>query len=137
MADSALPEGVVEVAPRLKLREFTENAVDTIIHFQVLELVDQLYVWIGAGGARMESLHTAMNTKYDNLPVVATHFGDNTSDGAALAQRLSMRLGKVVSVSSSLPPGTPLMQAMAEKRLIEELTQASEDAPEEKADSVF
>eukprot|EP00959_Pyramimonas_sp_CCMP1952_P219004 4579265-Pyramimonas_sp.AAC.1 len=82
---------------------------------------------MGSGGARMENLHTAMNTKYDKLPVVATHFGDQTSDGAALAQRLSMRLGKSVSVSTSLPPGVPLMQALAEKRLIKELTELSVD----------
>jgi proteasome assembly chaperone 4 len=129
MADPSPPESVIEVAPKLKLREFTESAVDSIIHFQILELEDQLYVWIGSGGARMESLHTAMMTKFDNLPVVATHFGEGAvGDGAALAQRLSKKTGKAVSVSCSLPPNTPLLQAVAEKRLIKELTQPTQVA---------
>jgi hypothetical protein len=153
------------VAARLPLTQFTELITDTPVHFQLLDLGEQLMVWIGCGGARLENLSVAMPTKcefpaaprshsswrhvllippnnpsrrslqtetlpagavacrHDSMPTVATVLGDGTGtgDGAAMAQRLSKRLGRPVLVSLALPPNATLLQAVVERRLMEAL----------------
>jgi len=52
------------VETQLQLTQFTEVlAADTPVHFQLLDLGEQLMVWIGTGGARLENLSVAMPTK--------------------------------------------------------------------------
>lgn len=57
------------------------------------------------------------------MPTVATVLGDGSGSGdsAAMAQRLSKRMGRPVLVSLALPPSATLLQAVVERRLVEAL----------------
>lgn len=56
------------VETQLPLTQFTEVLADTPVHFQLLDLGQQLLVWIGTGGARLENLSVAMPTKCGPQP---------------------------------------------------------------------
>jgi hypothetical protein len=56
------------VETQLPLTQFTEVLADTPVHFQLLDLGEQLMVWIGTGGARLENLSVAMPTKCGPAP---------------------------------------------------------------------
>eukprot|EP00898_Chlorokybus_atmophyticus_P008935 jgi/Chlat1/9042/Chrsp94S08303 len=97
------------------------------VHFQILELDKQVFVWVGHGVPRLGNLHAATPTKFDRVPSVTTLFGGGANDPAAtIAQRLSLKLGKPVLLSYNLPANTPLLQAFAEAQLIRAFT-ASKD----------
>jgi len=116
--------GVELKMPQLKCRQFTERIPDGIVYFQILELDSQLYIWMSAQGPKMDNLSVAMPQKFDSVPAVSTILGAAQGAGndiEPLAQRLVMATGESVFLSSSIPPHSSLMQAVAEKRLIKEI----------------
>jgi hypothetical protein len=93
------------------------------LHFQLLELPRQLYLWVGAGAPRMGNLCVAVPTRMDPAPAVATLIdGDAGDEAAGMARRLTRRAGVPVALSLNLPPGAPPeLRAFAERRALEEL----------------
>ncbi len=58
---------------------FSEELLDSTVHFQVMDLGRQLYIWVGTSAAQMGSLCFASPTGTLSLPIV------NLSDFAGLS----------------------------------------------------
>lgn len=42
---------------------FTEQAPDATIHFQIIDLGLQLYIWVAVGGAKLQNMYLAIQSK--------------------------------------------------------------------------
>ncbi len=82
-------------------------------------------MWIGTAGGSFENLDLAMMTSTDSLPISSVLLG-NSSDttGAALSQRLSMKLGTQVYVSYNLPSSQSAMLEEVERLIFKEVVPA-------------
>jgi len=111
-----------DIAPGLEMTQFSDESNDSTFHFQILQLVDQLYIWIGCNSARMGNLYAALPTKWDKTGSVAALVGGGAdSTGASMARRLSMRTGWSIILASNIPSNAPGLEAFAEQRLFQEL----------------
>ncbi|KAG1671134.1 hypothetical protein FOA52_005386 [Chlamydomonas sp. UWO 241] len=100
------------------------EAMEATLHFQILDLGRQYYIWISASGPKMANLYLAIQTPADPKPSVASLIpGPAGGAGESLAQRLALKAKKPVLVSCNLPSNTPMLQAIAERRLLQELAE--------------
>lgn len=101
--------------------QFTDLHEETPVHFQIIRLEKQLFVWMGTQ-ANMGNLCLAMPTRMDPTPTVTTLLpGPADSDSSSMAQRLAKRTGLPVAASVNLPASSPTLKAWAERRLVAEL----------------
>ncbi|CAL8471945.1 g11487 [Coccomyxa elongata] len=106
---------------------FSEEILDNTVHFQIMDLGRQLYIWVGTGAAQMGSLAmasplgTQTGTGRQMPPVAMLVKGANEDGSASLAQRLAARVGRPVAVAWSLPEEPPALGLVAERRLMREL----------------
>lgn len=49
--------------PHANIRCFTEVAPDATIHFQIIDLGQQLYIWVAVGGAKFQNLYLAIQSR--------------------------------------------------------------------------
>ena len=120
---------VVEPAePRLVNETFSVPAADTVLHCQILKLVDQWFVWVALGdGTPMNDVSMAVKTRVSDIPSVTSLIGGGTDSASTqLAQRLSLRTGKSVVASCNIPEELAILQAFAEKTLVAKLQEFSE-----------
>lgn len=109
--DAASP--APDVAPGLEMTQFSDESNDSTFHFQILQLIDQLYVWIGCNTARMGNLYAALPTRWDKSASVAALVGGGAdSTGASMARRLSMRTGWSIILASNIPSNAPLLEVL-------------------------
>jgi hypothetical protein len=134
-SQSTPPTPTPTTRPPPTIRAFSERAPDdsAVLHYQLVDLGKQLYVWIGGGGAGLPTvpnLHFAIQSGSSSLsssdptPAVAALLPERDAAGRAeaLSRRLARRLGRPVLLSCALPVGCdPLLHALAEKRLLQEL----------------
>lgn len=123
---SAHGSSINELQPRCAQHCFSaEGPGNEPLHFQLLNLGRQLYVYVSAGGAKMEGLSFAIKSPSSAMPAVTSLLpgpgSSNSPEAEGLAQRLAQRLGRPVLASINLPPNAPMLQAMVERRLIQEL----------------
>ncbi|KAF5835809.1 hypothetical protein DUNSADRAFT_6843 [Dunaliella salina] len=113
----------------MKQRCFTETAPDATIHCQIIDLGRQVYVWASVGAnTKLNNLYMAIQTPAASTPSVATLLPASaaSNEANAFAQRLAMRLKRPVLCSWNIPASEPLLQAIAEKRLLKELKEMLE-----------
>eukprot|EP00878_Enallax_costatus_P007930 GHUV01008295.1.p1 GENE.GHUV01008295.1~~GHUV01008295.1.p1 ORF type:complete len:162 (+),score=52.51 GHUV01008295.1:149-634(+) len=128
-------------ARKARMRCFSEIAPDATVHFQILDLGQQLFVWVAVGGAKFQNLYLAIQNRLDPNPSIATLLPDGASSGAAsMAQRLALRTGRPVICSCNLPPNADMLQVVAERRLCQELdsmglTSSSSSSANSRADT--
>ncbi|KAI8474400.1 MAG: hypothetical protein J3K34DRAFT_130669 [Monoraphidium minutum] len=110
-------------APGCSVRCFSEvTPSDGRLDFQIIDLGRQLYVWVAAGGAKFGNLSFSIQTPGQAAPSTAVLVrGGAGSSADALSQRLAMRLKRPVLCSCNLPADNPLLQVVAERRLLKEL----------------
>ena len=98
---------------------------DVWINIQCISMNRSFFMWIGTAGGSFENLDLAMMTSTDSLPVSSVLLG-NSSDttGAALSQRLSMKLGTQVYVSYNLPSSQSMMLEEVERLIFKEVVPA-------------
>lgn len=130
-AAAAAPPPPTRPPPRV--RTFSERTPDgaAVLHYQLVDLGAQLYVWVGGGGAgapTVPNLHFAIQQQQRAgsaaaPPAVAALLPDGAAGrGEALSRRLAKRLGRPVLLSSAIPGAAdPLLHALAEQRLLQEL----------------
>ncbi|GIL63367.1 hypothetical protein Vafri_17435 [Volvox africanus] len=120
------------VSPTVRQRNFVTQTHDAALHFQILDLGRQYYIWVSAVGPKLGSLYLAIKTPADKTPAVASLMTMNAAgdEGPAMAQRLALKLGKPVVCSCNLPQNAPLLQAVAERRLMQELQAMEMEAAE-------
>lgn len=126
--------------PAPTIRAFSERAPDgtsasgeagVALHYQLVDLGAQLYVWVGGGGAGLPTvpnlhfaIQSAASSSSSSDPAVAALLPERDAAGRAeaLSRRLARRLGRPVLLSCALPAGCdPLLHALAERRLLQEL----------------
>jgi len=81
-------------------------------------------VWASVGAStKLNNMHMAIQTPAASTPSVATLLPASaaSNEANAFAQRLAMRLKRPVLCSWNIPASEPLLQAIAEKRLLREL----------------
>eukprot|EP00195_Chlamydomonas_chlamydogama_P006140 CAMPEP_0202890320 /NCGR_PEP_ID=MMETSP1392-20130828/772_1 /ASSEMBLY_ACC=CAM_ASM_000868 /TAXON_ID=225041 /ORGANISM="Chlamydomonas chlamydogama, Strain SAG 11-48b" /LENGTH=158 /DNA_ID=CAMNT_0049573869 /DNA_START=48 /DNA_END=523 /DNA_ORIENTATION=+ len=123
--------GRQEPVPAIVQRCFMEETQEAVLYFQIMDLGRQLYVWVATGGAKWNNLHLAFPSKTDPVPPVATLVPSAAAaDGQSLARRLAIKLKRPVLCSCNLPTGVPLLQAIAERRLVQELTAMASAGPQ-------
>jgi len=106
----------------LQMTQFSDEFQDANFHFQILQLTDQLYIWIGCNSARMGNLYAALPSRWEKTASVAALVGGGAdSTGASMARRLSMKTGWSIILASNIVSNAPSLEAFAEQRLFQEL----------------
>lgn len=101
---------------------FTEVLEEVTLHFQIIRLHKQIYAWIGCNSARFGRLYAAAPTRPNNTVSVTNILGgssDNT--GSGIARRLVLKTGLNVILACNIPKNSPMLEAVAEKKLVEKL----------------
>ncbi|OMO53411.1 hypothetical protein CCACVL1_28649 [Corchorus capsularis] len=83
---------------------------------------DEIYAWIGCNSAKLGHLYAAAPTPPTNSVSVTSILGgasDNT--GSGIARRLVLKTGLNVIVACNIPKDSPMLEANAEKKLVEKL----------------
>ncbi|GMI72181.1 hypothetical protein like AT1G48170 [Hibiscus trionum] len=118
----AASKSAVVSAGGVQVTTFTELVDEVTLHFQIIRLAKQIYVWIGSDSAKLGNLYAAAPTRPNNT-VSATSILGGTSDntGSGIARRLVLNTGLNIIVACNIPKNNPMLEANAEKKLIEKL----------------
>ncbi|KAE8698308.1 putative inactive serine/threonine-protein kinase lvsG-like [Hibiscus syriacus] len=91
-------------ASGVQVTTFWELVDEVTLHFQIIRLAKQIYVWIGSDSAKLGNLYAAAPTRPNNTVSVSSILGgasDNT--GSGIARRLVWRdKGSPILESDSL-----------------------------------
>ncbi|CAK9148650.1 unnamed protein product [Ilex paraguariensis] len=101
---------------------FSEVSNNGTLHFQIIRLHKQIYAWIGCNSAKFGHLYAAAPTRPNNTVSVTSLLGgasDNT--GSGIARRLALKTGLNVIVACNIPKNSPMLEADAEKKLVQKL----------------
>ncbi|KAM7484916.1 hypothetical protein LguiA_000925 [Lonicera macranthoides] len=98
----------------------SEVVDDLTLHFQIIRLPKQIYAWIGCNSAKFGSLYAAVPTRPKNTVGVTSLLG-GTSDniGSGIARRLVLKTGLNVILACNIPKDSPMIEAGAEKKLVQ------------------
>eukprot|EP00884_Botryococcus_braunii_P011633 jgi/Botrbrau1/20470/Bobra.145_2s0031.1 len=121
---SARPPVAGQALPPVSQHCFSAEAMDTAVHFQIVDLGKQLYIWVASGSLKLGNISLAMPMPVGpgNVPPATTLIrGPGEGEGGALARRLALKTGRPVAVAWNVPESSPLLCAYAERRLLEEL----------------
>ena len=114
---------------------FTEVCTDVPVHFQILNLGRQLYIWVGTGtgtaaqAADFSNLALALPQQLGSSAAasqpVATSLVRGSGDDVAtgMARKLVQKVRMPVALSWSLPAGDAVQTAWAQRKLVELLQQ--------------
>uniref|UniRef100_T1ILY5 J domain-containing protein n=1 Tax=Strigamia maritima TaxID=126957 RepID=T1ILY5_STRMM len=103
----------------LKTHQFSAKILNTDVYFQILQLKDSFFLWIGASPVLSE-LSVAMPCRNE---ILSSQLIGANADSASnvIATRLAKRTAKQVFVSYSLDAQDKLLLSHVEKKLAEEL----------------
>lgn len=122
MAESSTSNGTQSSDVNVQLTCFTEESHDVTLHFQIISLTKQIYVWIGCNSAKLGHLYAGAATRPDNTASVTSLLGGGAdSTGAGIARRLVLRTGLNIILACNIPKNSPLLEALAERILIQKL----------------
>jgi hypothetical protein len=79
---------------------WTEQALEVQLQFQVVDFGKQLFVWVSAGGARLDNLHMSVPSSEPAPPVSALISTGPNNLGGSIAQRLSAHPPNVSTTQS-------------------------------------
>ncbi|WCJ23219.1 hypothetical protein M5689_005258 [Euphorbia peplus] len=101
---------------------FTEIVNDVALHFQIIRLPKQIYAWVSSNSCKFGHLYAAAPTRPNNTPSVSCLLG-GTSDnvGSGIARRLVLKTGLNILLACNIPNNTPMLEASAERKLVEKL----------------
>ncbi|CAL1161563.1 unnamed protein product [Cladocopium goreaui] len=74
-----------------------------VLHFHLMQLDGQIFLWIGGEKLGLDDLHVALPTRFDSLPSVASLRGEVDGNASSLSQKLSRRFGLMVFLSLNVP----------------------------------
>lgn len=103
---------------------FSEVVNDVALHFQILRLLKQIYVWIGCDSAKLGRIYAAAPTRpKDMISVTSILGGASDNTGAGIARRLVLKTGLNIILACNIPKNSPMLEAEAEKMLVQKLIQ--------------
>ncbi|GAV75646.1 hypothetical protein CFOL_v3_19124 [Cephalotus follicularis] len=106
----------------LQLTCFTDLVDEVTLYFQIIRLPRQIYAWIGCNSTKFGQLYAAAPTRPNNAVSVSSILGgtsDNT--GSGIARRLVLKTGLSIILACNIPKNSPVLEANAEKKLVEKL----------------
>ncbi|KAI6692862.1 hypothetical protein NL676_020572 [Syzygium grande] len=115
-------QGVSENDCGIQITCFSEVVNDSTLHFQIIRLQKQIYAWIGCNSLKLGRLYAAASTRPANLVSVTSIFGgvsDNT--GSGIARRSVIKTGLNIILACNIPKNNPMLEADAERLLIQKL----------------
>ncbi|GAX76737.1 hypothetical protein CEUSTIGMA_g4184.t1 [Chlamydomonas eustigma] len=100
------------------------DSPEATIHIQIIDLGQQYYIWCSSLGSGCSNLHLGVNHPRDpsSSSVASLLPAPASSACESMARRLALRVGKPVLCSIQLPANSPMLQAIAEKHILKELT---------------
>ena len=105
----------------IKVHNFSENILNQDIHFHVMKLNGEFFLWVGASPV-LSNLAVSMNSKYDSMPLSSLLLGEPSDTSSnSLAQRLAKKTKKQVFVSYSIPGTDAQLAILVEKRINKEM----------------
>lgn len=115
---------------------FTEVVDDVTLHLQIIHLGKQIYAWIGCNSGKLGHLYAAASTRPNNTASVTCVLGGNSDNsGTGIARRLVLKTGLNIMLASNIPKNSPLLEANAEKKLVEKLIHLGYATPKSKGTS--
>lgn len=120
--DRANSSGDASSEGSMQITCFTEDLHDVTLHFQIIKLSKQIYVWVGCNTTKFGHLYAAATTRPDNRVSVTSVLGgtsDNT--GSSMARRLVLRTGLNIVLACNIPKDSPMLEAAVERKLVEKL----------------
>lgn len=122
MAESSSSNGSQSSDAIAQLTCFTEESHDVTLHFQIISLTKQIYIWIGCNSAKLGHLYAGAATRPNNTASVTSLLGGGAdSTGAGIARRLVLRTGLNIILACNIPKNSPMLEALAERVLIQKL----------------
>jgi len=122
MAESSSSNGTQSSDANVQLTCFTEESHDVTLHFQIISLTKQIYIWIGCNSAKLGHLYAGAATRPNNTASVTSLLGGGAdSTGAGIARRLVLRTGLNIILACNTPKNSPMLEALAERLLIQKL----------------
>uniref|UniRef100_A0ACD5XSU5 Uncharacterized protein n=2 Tax=Avena sativa TaxID=4498 RepID=A0ACD5XSU5_AVESA len=103
---------------------FTEDLHDVTLHFQIIRFSKQIYAWIGCNSAKFGHLYaaaTASTRPGNGVSVTSVLGGTSDNTGASMARRLVLKTGLNIVLACNIPKDSPMLEAAAERKLIEKL----------------
>uniref|UniRef100_A0A0D3HS39 Proteasome assembly chaperone 4 n=1 Tax=Oryza barthii TaxID=65489 RepID=A0A0D3HS39_9ORYZ len=101
---------------------FTEDLHDVILHFQIIRFSKQIYAWVGCNTAKFGHLYAAASTRPGNgVSVTSVLGGTSDNTGSGMARRLVLKTGLNIVLACNIPKDSPMLEAAAERKLIEKL----------------
>ncbi|XP_065213293.1 proteasome assembly chaperone 4-like [Planococcus citri] len=104
--------------------EFNHTILSTEVKFEVLQMKDSTFVWIGNMlDPKFSDLSLAIKTPSNPIPIATKILGAATADTTSLglAERLSKKLKKPVYISFNISIINNKMLEDIERRLVEEI----------------
>lgn len=113
--------------PHFKLHTFFGELNNDMVMFQVIKMIDSLYIWIGHNNQPMlQDLSLAMDNKYGKLPVSTRLLGDSIDETSKnISTKLCKRLNKAVYVSLNVEDNRFNIESV-EKRIQKEIVEFPE-----------
>lgn len=106
----------------LQINCFSQLIDDVVFNIQIIRLQRQIYAWVGLNSAKFGHLYAAAPTRPSNQVSVTSLIGgssDNT--GSGIARRLALKTGLNVVLACNIPKNSPMLEANAEKILVQKL----------------
>ncbi|KAI4338590.1 hypothetical protein MLD38_023628 [Melastoma candidum] len=101
---------------------FSEVVDETTLHFQIILLHRQIYAWIGCSSAKLGHVYAAAPTRPNNLVSVTAILGGSSDNiGSSIARRLVLKTGLNIILACNIPKNSPMLEANAEKILMQKL----------------
>ncbi|KAA8515983.1 hypothetical protein F0562_019162 [Nyssa sinensis] len=115
---------------------FTEVVDDVTLHFQIIRLHKQIYAWIGCNSAKFGHLYAAAPTRPNNSVSVTSILGGSSDNvGSGIARRLVLKTGINVILACNIPKNSPMLEADAEKKLVQKLISLGYTRPKSEGSS--
>ncbi|KAJ8753214.1 hypothetical protein K2173_017814 [Erythroxylum novogranatense] len=108
---------------------FTEIVDDVSLYFQIIRLPKQIYAWIGCNSAKFGHLYASAATRYNNVSVTCILGGASDNTASGIARRLVLKSGLTAILACNIPKNSPMLEANAEKKLVEKLIQLGYTKP--------
>ncbi|CAN0897923.1 hypothetical protein LINGRAHAP2_LOCUS19393 [Linum grandiflorum] len=110
----------------LRIHCFTEVVDELTLHFQIIRLPKQIYAWIGCNSSKLGHLYAAANTRPSqsgSVSVSCVLGGASDNTGSVLKSGLNVML------ACNIPKNSPMIEANAERKMMEKLVQLGYTQP--------
>lgn len=121
----------------VNITTFTEDLKDYTFHFQIIRLHKQIFAWIGCNSAKLGHIYAAAPISQNSMVSVTSILGgtsDNT--GSSIARRLVLKTGLNIVLACNIPKNSPMLEADAERLLIQKLVSLGYTKPRSNASTL-